>query len=376
MIPRFHPLFCGAAWRGLAWTLLGATLCVLASAPLWAAASSAAPHKDTQPETDIAAPTATLPPPPASAAAPAGKPESAVPAPPQAEPVPEDAAPKKPPQETAAPTVPKGQPQDAAGHVLPEQPPAPAPSPESPWKTLEPGLDYAEFDREDGTGATLVVLRFNPKYFHFSLHTISEEGPPAKTLRQWADTHNLVAAINASMYLPDGSTSTGYMRQGQHVNNGRTVNRFGAFFVANPDDPTLPLAALLDRDTDNWQALLSRYAVVVQNYRMINSQRRILWSPGGPLYSISAVGQDAQGNILFIHCREPIEAYSFASLLLHLPLNVRTVMYVEGGAQAGLALRSGLYSRIWGGRHMADFLVTGNVNAALPNVLGVKRRKN
>ena len=243
------------------------------------------------------------------------------------------------------------------------------------WKALEPGLYYAEFDRGDESGSAVVILRFDPMLFTFSLHMVSEEGQPPRTLRQWADKHNLVAAINASMYLPDGRTSTGYMRHGEHVNNRRVVGRFGAFFVAGPDTTVLPSAALLDRETEDWQERLSHYSVVVQNYRMINSQRRILWSPGGPLYSISAVGQDGEGNILFIHCREPIEAYSFASLLLHLPIDVRTVMYVEGGAQAGLALRTSLYSRVWEGRHMADFLITGKVNATLPNILGVTRRE-
>lgn len=243
-----------------------------------------------------------------------------------------------------------------------------------PWQELERGLEYAEFDRDDQSQSTVVVLRFDPAAFVFSLHMISEGGGGPKTLRQWAEDKDLVAAINASMYLPDGSTSTGFMRNGAHVNNKRMGNRFGVFFVAEPDDPSLPSVFLLDKDTEGWEQCLTRYKVVVQNYRMINAKRNILWSPGGPLYSISAVGQDGSGKMLFIHCREPIDAYSFASLLLHLPLDVRTVMYVEGGAQAGLVLRTQGYSLSWAGRHPADFLVTGNVNAALPNVLGVKRR--
>lgn len=243
-----------------------------------------------------------------------------------------------------------------------------------PWQELERGLEYAEFDRDDPSQSTVVVLRFDPAAFVFSLHMISEDGGLPKTLRQWAENNDLVAAINASMYLPDGSTSTGFMRNGARVNNKRLGNRFGVFFVAEPDDPSLPSVALLDKETEGWEQRLAHYKVVVQNYRMINAKRSILWSPGGPLYSISAVGQDGEGKMLFIHCREPIDAYSFASLLLHLPLDVRTVMYVEGGAQAGLALRTRGYSLSWAGRHPADFLVTGNVNAALPNVLGVKRR--
>ena len=90
--------------------------------------------------------------------------------------------------------------------------------------------------------------------------------------------------------------------------------------------------------------------MVVQNYRMINSQRRILWSPGGPLYSISAIAQDGKGRILFLHSRDRIEAYVFAQQLLQLPLDIHTVMYVEGGSQAGLLIHSEALSREVQGR--------------------------
>ena len=176
------------------------------------------------------------------------------------------------------------------------------------------------------------------------------------------------------MYLPDASTSTGYMRQGSHVNNGRVVQRFGAFFVAGPDEPTLPKAAILDRDNPLWRQQMDHYDLVIQNYRMINADRRILWSPGGPHYSISAVAQDGDGQILFMHCRQPVEAYSFAQQVLHLPLNVRTVMYVEGGGQAGLLVRSAALTRELVGLSPSGLLVTGDLRAVLPNVLGARRK--
>ena len=84
------------------------------------------------------------------------------------------------------------------------------------------------------------------------------------------------------MYLPDGLKSTGYMRSGTYINNGRIVGRFGAFLTAGPDTPNLPRAAIIEKDDPDWKEKISHYRMVVQNYRMINSQRRILWSPGGP----------------------------------------------------------------------------------------------
>lgn len=276
----------------------------------------------------------------------------------------------------------------AATHSLPLPDEAPAADagadadadaalPEAPrWNALEEGLEYAEFSlqSEAGQQASLTVLRIDPELFDFRLYASAAHKHPALTLGQWADSHDLVAAINASMYLPDGVTSTGYMRQDDYINNKRLVRRFGAFFVAGPRQEGLPRADILTREDPQWQELLEQYRLVIQNYRMINDERRILWSPGGPLYAISAVAEDGAGKILFLHCREPLEAYSFAHALLHLPLDVRTVMYVEGGMQAGLVIRSpGLHQELRG-RHLADFWVTGNVRAQLPNVLGIRRR--
>ena len=240
------------------------------------------------------------------------------------------------------------------------------------WRQLEPGLDFGQFRLNDNE-ALLTALRIDPAYFNFILCARSQDGGPLRSLNQWAEQYDLSAAINASMYLPDGSTSTGYMKQDDHFNNRRVVQRFGAFFVAGPTQPSLPGAAIVDRDDPQWEQRIAQYRLVIQNYRMTSADRRILWSPGGPHYSISAVAQDGDGRILFLHCRQPVEAYAFAQQLLHLPLNVRTVMYVEGGGQAGLLVRSAHWQHELAGISPAGFLVTGDLRALLPNVLGAVR---
>ena len=245
--------------------------------------------------------------------------------------------------------------------------------PPNQWTDVAPGLAVQEFSSEEGP--TLLVLRIDPAQNDFVLGAASLDGRGARPLGKWAEEYNLLAAINASMYLPDGLTSTGYMRYGEHINNGRQVSRFGAFFVAGPDRDDLPRAALLDRESANVSALLPHYRLVVQNYRMTTHDGKILWAEGGPLYAISAVGQDAQGNILFLHCREPIEAYEFASHAMSLPLQLRQLMYVEGGGQAGLLLRTSALVRDVSGQSRNPLLVSGKYGVAVPNVIGVVGRE-
>ncbi len=242
---------------------------------------------------------------------------------------------------------------------------------EATWENVEPGLDMSTFIVADDI--QIVAVRFDPKFFTFSLFSISENNSAPQTLMQWAQKYNLVAAINASMYLPNGKTSTGYMRSGSHLNNKHIAKNFGAFFLSKPYNLDLPTARLIDRDTEGWQDLLEQYDVVVQNYRLIDSNRQILWSSGGQEHSIAAVAEDEAGNILFLHCREPIAAHDFASALLIPSLSVRTVMYVEGGVQAGLVLRTAKEETLWGGWHPSDILM-GSVSVALPNIIGVLRK--
>lgn len=241
------------------------------------------------------------------------------------------------------------------------------------WHKLADGLEFGDFPATGGD-YRITALRIDPEFFDFVLCNESLEGGGPVTLQEWVARKNLSAAINASMYLPDNRTSTGYMRAGEHVNNGRIMERFGAFFVAGPRRPDIPRAAIIDRDDPAWREKLEDYEIVVQNYRMTNSNRKILWSAGGPLYAISAVAQDDQGRILFLHSRKPLEAYTFVQEVLHLPFDARTIMYVEGGGQAGMVVNHGGLKRDMSGLHAPSLLVTGNLRAALPNVLGIMPR--
>ena len=246
---------------------------------------------------------------------------------------------------------------------------------EAAWLPLGAGLDFGEF-RLDGQNAKVTILKIDPDYYDFVLYNSSNDGSEPRTLEKWADEKDLVAVINASMYLPDNGISTGYMRSGLHVNNGRIVKAFGGFFLAGPRERGLPYAEILDREDPHYPARLDKYETVIQNYRLTNAKRHILWPPGGNPYAISAIGQDGSGNILFIHSQTPVDVYGFAQHLLHLPLDIRSILYAEGGAQAGFLLRSPHLSRDLAGPHAPSFLATGNMKARLPNVLGIRARSD
>ena len=278
--------------------------------------------------------------------------------------------------------------------------PAPDPStsvasfPEIRWFVLSPGLELGlsllPESREKGTSAVFVVLRIDPALHHFALGMASETGQ-ARSLADWSRQLGLRAGINASMYLPDNITSTGYMRNGEALNNNKMGNKLGAFFVAGRRNGAGPSADIIERETPDWSESLEDYAIVVQNYRLMDSRGKVLWPAGGPMHSIAVVAKDDHGRIAFILSQEPLTAERFSHYLKSFPLALSTAMYVEGGAQAGLFLRvdSGTAKtapasfagasafaapegviHVWKGRQ--SLLNTrGNPEAPVPNVLSI-----
>lgn len=244
----------------------------------------------------------------------------------------------------------------------------------APQKASEenmPEEDSVSMKTENSLPVELVILRVEPDQVTFELHLASNTGK-ALPLEQWAKTRDLAIATNAGMFLPDGITNTGYMRYNEHINNGRIVKNFGAFFVASPKPEAkagLKNAAILDRQADAWEESLSDYGLVIQNYRLINEKGKPIWLPDGKPFSTSALAQDNKGRILFIFCAYPLNGYNFARAVLALPLNVTRLMYLEGGAPATLVLNTPSKSRVWNNSGMLGGFFPPS---PIPNVLGVK----
>lgn len=250
------------------------------------------------------------------------------------------------------------------------------------WISPEKGLDMARLvyaaskEGEFSRRIVIRVLRFDTEQYDFRLFSSRWEGQSIPTMREWALSKELTAAINASMYLKDGQTSTGYMRSGERTNNGRIVSRYGAFFVAGPRDPELPRAAVLDRSVDDWQALLPRYDIVVQNFRLMGPNGQQIWPEHGPEHAIAAIAEDMNGRILFLHCSDPTSVHDFVEALnAHRSLNLNSAMYVEGGSEASLLLSLPGEFHLWNGMSPATYMFSSRGDAIpLPNILGVVRR--
>jgi len=252
------------------------------------------------------------------------------------------------------------------------------------WSEILPGLSLTRFNADleavedvhlEVENPGLVVLRIDPEAFRFRLLSASELDGDSRSLDKWARTYGLVAAINAGMFWSDQRTSTGYMRNEQHLNQGRIHPDYGGFLVFNPRKPDLPRIQIVDRyHRARWRNLLDKYASVVQNYRLIGRKREIAWQRRGKRYIASCIAEDQEGRILFIQNQMSLSMKNLGRVLLDLPLRIDVCIFTEGGHHAGLYLDTPTLTRMWPGSEDMGFWSRGE-RASIPNVVGVEPRK-
>ena len=250
------------------------------------------------------------------------------------------------------------------------------------WQMLDEGLYLGEFAstlKSRISNFPITILKINPDFYSFKLLCASEHDGNMRTAKQWCNEFGLLAAINASMYQDtDPLKSTGYMKNYNHINNPHINPAFGAFMAFNPIDSSLPESRFVDRRLQkDWKAQIEKYHTVVQNYRMISKGKRKGWPQQKKLYSMAAVGMDKDNNVLFIHSPSPYSTHDFINILLSLPIDIDSAMYLEGGPEATFYISpkdihtksEGRYGSLFG-ENFGDLSTL-----TLPNVIGIVKRK-
>lgn len=250
------------------------------------------------------------------------------------------------------------------------------------WRLLEPGLEFARVDapspRRTAAGP-LFVLRVASDRFEVKLLSASLLGlkanPPA---HQWATDHGVTVVVNAGMYQKDHASSVGYFRVGKRMNNRHRHRQHKSLLVSGPRKPGLPPVALLDADCDDLWKKAEDYDNVVQGIRMLSCKGNNVWKPGGRAYQQVAVGTDGKGRLLFVYRRAPATSHQFVEQVRSAGLGIRRMMYLEGGAEVSLFIRSAKAEiRLGGMKNLLTELWDNGSEATylpLPNVIAIKSR--
>ncbi len=179
------------------------------------------------------------------------------------------------------------------------------------------------------------------------------------------------------MFQTDYKKGCGVLRNYDHINNSVKAKDYNMYFACNPINDSLPEAQMIDVDEENAEELLSQYKSILQSIRMLNAKGRNVWSKQPNMWSEAAIGDDKDGNILFIHCLSPYTMHDFINEMMKLPIGLEKMMHLEGGWEASLFLdhnntvikKMGSYETDWNEND------DNNRFYHVPNVIGVKRKE-
>ncbi len=245
-----------------------------------------------------------------------------------------------------------------------------------PWKEADEGLYVAEFEPVfDNAPYAVTLVKIDPARYSFKLLCATEHGKELLTAGEWASKYQMLAVVNAGMFQENGLTSVGFMKNFDHVNN-RRLSRDNTILAFNPVEKNIPEIQIIDRECQVFSDLRQKYQSFVQSLRMISCKQQNVWSQQDSKWSTLAVGEDSQGNILFLLSRTPCSVHDFIEILLSLPLSLKSAMYLEGGPQASLYLSTPRMTLerygVWGGLEKNNL----QFPLPLPNVIGISKKPN
>lgn len=259
------------------------------------------------------------------------------------------------------------------------------------WKVFEEGLEYAEFDapiQSNIADSKISVLRINMKFFKLDLISAlekisknSSEKKGTKTAPKWAKSENLIAAFNASMFQMEGM-SAGYMKDFEFVNNPNFTPKYNSIAAFNlkeeAKNKNLPEFQIIDIDNScgNWEETIKNYNTLIQNLRLVDCNQKNRWGNQKRYWSMVVLAEDMNSNALFIHTRSPYNVQTYNDMLLKSQLNIKKIMYLEGGPETSFFIKYGDSVISKQGSYETNFNLNDENHHFwdIPNVLGVRKR--
>lgn len=247
------------------------------------------------------------------------------------------------------------------------------PSASTSWRKLVPGIELGLFLAPGGQGQ-MQIVRVDARSHPLQLCS-SSDTQPMLTVEEWAAKQKLCLVINAGMYDKDGSTHCGYLKNHDVILPAAFRSDYSSICVFSPFTKGTAPFHLLDTDNTSIEKnILSQYAVAVQNLRLIKHPGENRWKQQPKMWSEAALGEDKDGNALFIFCRTSSTMHDFNEHLLKLPINLVSAQHLDGGPPASFYLNCGGVVIRSMGSYETGFAETNNSQKfwLLPHVIGVK----
>lgn len=219
--------------------------------------------------------------------------------------------------------------------------PGPAPS---RWRELMPGLEFARLPAPASARAGsehIAVLRVDPRRLSFRVLA----GPPGqegRTAEAWREKTGALAVFNAGQYAADRTYLGLLVADGRA--RGRLASRLEGLFVAEPHDPALPQARVMDLRYTAFDLRTNPYRQVAQSLMLLDRFGHIRVRRSPLVAHRTAVAEDAAGRILVMVTEGGHTLWELADFLKSSPLELREVMSMDGASESQLAVRVGGFS--------------------------------
>jgi uncharacterized protein YigE (DUF2233 family) len=250
------------------------------------------------------------------------------------------------------------------------------------WKKLDEGLWYSEYQairHSKISDSRISVIKINPEKYDLELKIAAQSDSIFKTLPQWCSQESYVFAINAGMYsLSNRNKATGFMKNGDYVNNPVFKDAFNALLAYNPKTINKPKVRIVDLSNEKYEDFKNDYSCFIQSIRLIdNTGNPIYWSPKSKLScSMTIAAIDKQNHLVFIFTRSPYTPNEMIDFMLKSDLQITTAMYLEGGPEASFFINLPDTSFGKFGSYVSQTYPTDKNREfrKMPNVIGIKKK--
>lgn len=245
------------------------------------------------------------------------------------------------------------------------------------WRRLAPGISFARVEaaRYVRLGDPhIAVVRLNPEQVRFRVFHMqdTEAGRPMR-VGSWREKIGAMIAFNTGQYDERGTHLGLLVRDGVNIGTGR-LRVWKGVFAAEPVNPALPKAVLIDLAENDFDPLAANYRQAVQSFMLLDAKAKTRVRKSDWKANRTILATDQAGRILVLCTEGGMTLWEMAEWLKESQLGVVRAMSLDGGYRAEMAVKAGDFEyQTYGQWETNDF---GNISlpgfrATLPAVVGV-----
>lgn len=215
---------------------------------------------------------------------------------------------------------------------------------EPAWRELTPGLDFARLSAEASVRAgsdRLAIMRVDPERFRFRILS-APEGQDGYPAAEWRKRAKALAVFNAGQFTAERNYLGLLIQDGRR--RGSLVPHLEAIFLAEPEDPMLPRARVVDLHYTAFPPGASPYRQAAQSLMFLDRFGQIRVRRSQKIAHRTLVAEDGRGRIWVMVSEGKHTLWELANVIAEANLGLREVMCMDGGAEAQLDLQVGDFS--------------------------------